>query len=59
MGNPDEIRCTECKVLVGTLTEVPIEDRPGFFRNVCEPNPMPTKCPTCHNILMRVPGGVI
>ena len=51
---PDEVHCLKCVTKIGVVREVPVEGKIGFFRNECDPNPMPTKCPTCKEPLTRV-----
>jgi hypothetical protein len=51
---PDNIVCNACVSIIGTVTEVEDKKRAGFFTNVCKPNPMPAKCPTCKGPLVRL-----
>lgn len=50
-----QVVCEACSLLIGSVREVEIdsEKRPGFFKNVCTPSPMPTKCPQCKGFLTR------
>ena len=54
---PDSIICEHCIRIIGVVNEVEDPVRPGFFRNVPEPNPMPTICPECKGNLTRIVGG--
>jgi hypothetical protein len=54
MSNVDEVHCLVCQKVLGTVTATEEANRPGFFRNVCDPNPLPTKCPVCKSRLTRV-----
>ena len=56
---PDSIICEKCIRIVGTVDEVEEPDRPGFFRNVPNPNPMPTRCQGCKGALTRIMGSVV
>jgi len=48
------VGCATCNMVKGTVSEVEAEDRPGFFRNVSVPDPMPTKCDVCGAMLSRL-----
>lgn len=50
----DTVVCNSCQVRIGTIYEAQTPDRVGFFTNVCDPNPMPTYCPTCKSPLTRI-----
>lgn len=50
------IICNACIRIVGTVEEIENTDKPGFFRNVPKPDPMPLKCPECRSPLQRVFG---
>lgn len=50
---PKEIHCLKCKRVVGTVTLVPVPDKPGFYRSKPDPDPMPSKCDMCDEILTR------
>lgn len=50
---PVKIHCSQCEVIVGEVVSEPIPDKPGFFRNVCTPNPMPSYCGSCDGVLTR------
>lgn len=54
MSNTDEVHCLVCQVVLGTVTATEVANKPGFFRNICNPDPMPVKCPTCKSALTRV-----
>jgi hypothetical protein len=54
MKRPIEVICEGCQTILGIVNEVEDEGRPGFFRNVCEPNPMPTRCSACNESPTRV-----
>lgn len=47
-----KVGCIPCELIVGTVREV--EERPGFFRNECSPDPMPTNCLSCGKVLTRL-----
>lgn len=49
---PDQVWCASCKTVVGTIYEV--EERQGFYRNECKPNPMPKYCEVCETVLTRL-----
>ena len=53
-----QIHCAECEVVVGGIVAEPIPEKPGFFRNVCHPNPMPIRCGSCDGILTRKLEGI-
>lgn len=48
--------CDVCKDVVGLVREVESDpvNRPGIYANVSEPYPLPTKCPKCTGVLVRV-----
>jgi hypothetical protein len=56
---PKIIQCPECKVDIGTVTLVPVVGKPGFFVNVCDPNPLPQYCGVCNNVLIRKPEPIL
>ncbi len=51
--NAEVVVCETCEAKIGVINEVEQKGRPGFFSNVCVPDPMPTKCPRCENSLTR------
>lgn len=56
---PQEIICTDCETVIGTVTMQPVAEKPGLFVNVCVPNPMPKTCLTCAGVVIRKPEGYV
>ena len=46
--------CAKCDKKVGTVMAEAQEDRPEFWSNRPDPDPIPKRCPACNTITCRV-----
>lgn len=48
-----KVACAECEVILGVVTEVELEDRPGIFVNISKPKNIPKRCNECGGVTVR------